>query len=124
MWVQRQSAPTATTDTILTLARLTVITGLAGSPAAYSSALVRGITDTGAADGAQVGVAAFTAAEAGADVALLAAAALLMGRSVASTEASAPRMGRFTAVAVAGSTVVAADMAADTGKFGRSAILR
>ncbi len=56
MWAWRQPALTATTDTTLTLARLTATTGLIGLWVAYSSGLVLGTAgDTvGAAAGAAI----------------------------------------------------------------------
>jgi hypothetical protein len=124
-------APTATTGTHLTLARLTATTGLTGSRVACSSALGRGMADTGAGvDGVLVGAmdVAFMGAEAGATVAASPAdaglhvvrlAASMVELAVAFT---AKHVADSTVAAVEGSTVVA-DTAADTGKSGFSGAL-
>lgn len=70
MWAWRQPALMATTDTTLTLARLTATTGLIGLWVAYSSGLVLGTA--GDTVGAAAGGAATTAvaATAGVDTAI------------------------------------------------------
>lgn len=96
----------ATTGTILTLARLTAITGLTGSMAACSSAPVRGTAGAGRATGDVAGGAAGVAAGAGVRMDLWAGGASLAAEALpADADSRMVRQADF--IAVEGSTEVA-----------------
>ena len=126
-----RSARTGTTITILTLARLTVITVLIGLPAGSSSEQARGITDIGAAaagvtatattDGAFMDTVAIMAAVDTATVVTMAVAATVDTAVVTLDTATRTVRAAFEPDLVAADSMAAAvvdSMAADTDKSG------